>query len=144
MEQTAWEVTQFEICCTQLMLNVQDVRKMTKRDICGRWKSKSRVPDVYEDTELPYPDAKVAEKLRFGSACYYLFPDKVTNTVAEEGESTTPMMKTYILSNNVVPNIRKGLSDSAALVLGKALLWITYSPYDDTNHIVLQAFKDRI
>ncbi len=45
---------------------------------------------MYEDTEL---GAKVAEKLCFGGACYYLFPEEVTNTV-EEGESTTAMMKT--------------------------------------------------
>ncbi len=48
----------------------------------------------------------MAEKLCFGGACYYLFPEEVTNTVAEEGESTAAMMKTYILSN-VVPNIWK-------------------------------------
>ena len=114
------------------------------KDIRGRWKSKARVSDVYEDTELPYPDAKVAEKLCFGGACYYLFPEEVTNIATEEGrESTAAMMKTYILSH-VVPNIRKRLPDSAALVLGKALLWLIYSPYDATNHLVPQAFKDRI
>jgi hypothetical protein len=102
------------------------------------------VSDVYEDTELPYPDPKVAEKLCFGGACYYLFPEEVRNTaVLEEGESTTAMTKTFILSK-VVPNIRKRLPDSAALVLGKALLWLIYSPYDSTNHLVPQAFKDRI
>jgi hypothetical protein len=98
------------------------------------------VSDVYEDTELPYPDPKVAEKLCFGGACYYLFPEEVRSTAVEEGESMTAMTKTFILSK-VVPNIRKRLPDSAALVLGKALL---YSPYDSTNHRVPQAFKDRI
>jgi hypothetical protein len=95
---------------------------------------------MYEDTELPYPDAKVAQKLCFGGACYYLFPEEVRSTAVEEGESMTAMTKTFILSK-VVPNIRKRLPDSAALVLGKALL---YSPYDSTNHRVPQAFKDRI
>jgi hypothetical protein len=32
------------------------------KDICGCWKSKTRLSDVYKDTELPYSDAKVAEK----------------------------------------------------------------------------------
>ena len=113
------------------------------KDIGGRWKSKARVLDVYEDTELSYPDAKVAEKLCFGGAWYCLFPEEVTNTVAEEEESTAAMMKTYILSN-VVPNIWKCLPDLAALVLGKALLWLIYSPNDASNLLVPQAFKDRI
>ncbi len=113
------------------------------KDIRGRWKSKAGVSDVYEDTELPYLDAKVADKLCFGGACYYVFPEEVTNTAAEEGESTTAMTKTFIVSK-VVPNIRKRLPDLAALVLGKALLWLIYSPYNTTNHLVPQAFKDRI
>ena len=33
--------------------------------------SKGRVSDVHDDVELPYPDAKVAEKLCFGGACIY-------------------------------------------------------------------------
>jgi hypothetical protein len=68
---------------------------------------------VYEDTKLPYPDAKVAEKLCFGGACYQLIPEEMTNTVAEEGESMAAMMKRYILSN-VVPNIRKRLPFGSA------------------------------
>ncbi len=118
-------------------------RRKDDKDIRGRWKSKARVSDVYKDTELPYPDAK-AEKLCFGGACYYLFPKEVRNTAVEdEGKSTTAMTKTFILSK-VVPNNRKRLPDSAALVLGKALLRLIYSPYDSTNHLVPQAFKDRI
>jgi hypothetical protein len=31
------------------------------------------VSNEYEDTELPFPDAKVAKKLCIGGACYYLF-----------------------------------------------------------------------
>ena len=114
------------------------------KDIRGRWKSKARVSDVYEDTELPYPDAKVAEKLCIGGACYYLFPEELTtNNEVEAGQSTIGMIKTFILSN-VVPNIRKKLPDSAALVLGKALLWLIYSPFDATHNIVPQEFKTRI
>jgi hypothetical protein len=33
-----------------------------EKDIRGRWKVKGRVSDDYEDIELPYPGAKVAEK----------------------------------------------------------------------------------
>jgi Transcriptional activator of glycolytic enzymes len=116
------------------------------KDIRGRWKSKARVSDVYEDTELPYPDAKVAEKLCIGGPCFYLFPEELTNNNAEsedECTSTVVMLKTFILSN-VVPNIRQRLPDSAALVLGKALLWLIYSPYNETHNLVPQEFKNRI
>jgi Transcriptional activator of glycolytic enzymes len=114
------------------------------KDIRGRWKSKARVSDVYEDTELPFPDAKVAEKLCIGGACYYLFPEELSNTeVDEAGNSTIAMLKTFILSN-VVPNTRKRLPDSAALVLGKALLWLIYSPYNATHNVVPQDLKNRI
>jgi len=113
------------------------------KDIRGRWKSKARVSDVYEDTELPFPDAKVAEKLCIGGACYYLFPEELSNTAVEAGNSTIGMLKTFILSN-VVPHTRKRLPDSAALVLGKALLWLIYSPYDATHNLVPQDLKNRI
>jgi len=98
------------------------------KDIRGRWKSKARVSDVYEDTELPYPDAKVAEKLCIGGPCFYLFPEELTNNNAEsedECTSTVVMLKTFILSN-VVPNVRQRLPDSAALVLGKALATLAF------------------
>jgi hypothetical protein len=99
---------------------------------------------------LPYPDAKVAEKLCLGRACYYLFPEELTSinhaAANEDGDgspSTVAMMKTFILSN-VVPNIRKVLPDSAALVLGKAFLWLIYSPYNAMNHVVPVEFRNRI
>ena len=40
------------------------------KDIQGCWKSKAQVSDVYEGTELPYPDAIVAEKLCHGGASF--------------------------------------------------------------------------
>ena len=114
------------------------------KDIRGRWKTKARVSDVYEDTELPYPDAKVAEKLSIGGPCYYLFHEEVTSAPNEVDEaSTMGMLKTFILSN-VVPNIRQRLPDSVALVLGKALLWLIYSPYNATHNLVPQEFQNRI
>ena len=42
------------------------------KDIRGRWKLAKRVSDVYDDVELPFPDAKVADKLCIGGPCYYL------------------------------------------------------------------------
>ena len=93
--------------------------------------------------ELPFPDAKVAEKLCIGGACYYLFPEELSNTEVEAGNLTIAMLKTFILSN-VVPNTRKRLPNSAALVLGKALLWLIYSPYDATHNLVPQDLKNRI
>jgi hypothetical protein len=34
-----------------------------EKDIRGQWKGAGRVSYVYDDVELPYPDAKVDEKL---------------------------------------------------------------------------------
>jgi hypothetical protein len=56
------------------------------------------------------------------------------------------MLKTFILSY-VVPNnnMRKCLSNAAAFVLGKALFWQIYSPYNATTHnLVPQEIKNRI
>ena len=62
----------------------------------------------------------------------------------EVGTTTIAMMKTFIFST-IVPNIQRLLSDSAAFVLGKAcLLWLIYSLFNASNHVVPQAFKDRI
>jgi hypothetical protein len=47
------------------------------------------------------------------------------------GPRTRPtMMNTFVLSR-VVPNIRKQLPESACLVLGKTLLWLSCSPVAD-------------
>ena len=87
------------------------------KDLRGRWKGKSRVSDRYDDVELPYPDCKVAEKLCIGGACYYVIDSSVCDP---------NILKTFILSK-VVPHIRQRLPDSAAILLGKALLWLVYS-----------------
>lgn len=91
-----------------------------EKDIRGRWKGQGRVSDVYDDVELPYPDAKVAEKLCGGGPCYYLCDPTLDTT----------MMNSFVLSH-VVPNIKKRLPESACLVLGKALLWLICSPVVD-------------
>ncbi|KAI2497781.1 hypothetical protein MHU86_16723 [Fragilaria crotonensis] len=87
------------------------------KDTRGRWKGKGRVSDRYDDVELPYPDCKVAEKLCMGGACYYVIDNSLCN-------SNT--LKTFVLTK-VVPNIRQRLPESAAIVLGKAVLWLVYS-----------------
>jgi hypothetical protein len=96
------------------------------KDIRGRWKSKGRVSDVYDDVEFQYPDAKVAEKLSVGGACFYLFPNedaRVDNVVNKTVGEQIEMLKTFILAQ-VVPNFQKRLPELAcALVLGKPLLW---------------------
>jgi hypothetical protein len=57
-----------------------------------------------------------------------IFPEELSNTKVKAGNLTIAMLKTFILSN-VVPYTRKQLTDSAALVLGKALLLgLIYSP----------------
>ena len=91
-----------------------------EKDIRGRWKSIGRVSDVYDDVELPYPDAKVAEKLCGGGACFYL----------PNPRFDIAMMNTFVLSN-VVPNVKKRLPESTCLVLGRALLWLIFLPVAD-------------
>ena len=91
-----------------------------EKEIRGRWKGAGRVSDVYDDVELPYPDAKVAEKLCGGGACVYV-PHPTVDMA---------MMNTFVLSH-VVPNVRKRLPESACLVLGRALMWLICSPVAD-------------
>ena len=89
------------------------IHKDEKEGVRGRWKGRGHVSDAYHDTELPYPDAKVAVVLCGGGPCLYQ-----TNPVVD-----VAMMDSFILSH-VVPNIRKRLPDSICLVLGKALMWM--------------------
>ncbi|KAI2497750.1 hypothetical protein MHU86_16745 [Fragilaria crotonensis] len=102
-----------------------------EKDIRGRWKGVGRVSDVYDDTELPYPDAKVGAVLCGGGPCIYK-----TNPAVDSA-----MMDSFVLSH-VVPNARKRLPDSACLVLGKALMWMITSPFAD-DHIPVE-FKDKV
>ena len=58
----------------------------------------------YDNIELPYPDAKVAEKLCIGGACcyYYLFPNEDPNLNGVVLDDTIgnhiEMMKMFILT----------------------------------------------
>ena len=41
-------------------------------DICGQWKSRKTASDRYQDTSLPYPDAKAAADLYDGGPIKYI------------------------------------------------------------------------
>jgi hypothetical protein len=85
-----------------------------EKDLRGRWKTKGRVSDIYDDVELPYPDAKVAGVLCIGGPCKY--------QVIEESGVTNAFILDY-----VTPHVRTKLGDPTALVLGYALLWYAFS-----------------
>ena len=103
-----------------------------EKHIGGRCKGAGRVSDVCDDVELPYPDAKVAEKLCGGGACFYL-PNPRYDTV---------MLNSFILNHVRVPNVKKKLPEWACLVLGRALLWKMCSPLVD-NHVPMD-LKDKV
>jgi hypothetical protein len=105
---------------------------------------------VYDDVELPYPDAKVAEKLCIGGACYYyLFPNEDANyntdVINEAIGNHIDMMNTFLLTE-VVPNIHKYLPKSCALVLGnkEALLWFIYCNDAIANNFLPENFRNRV
>ncbi len=100
-----------------------------EKDIRGRLKGQGRVLYIYGDVELPCPNAKVAEKLCGGGPCFYL------------GNPNHDMaMMNLIVLSHVVANIKERLPESACLVLGKALLWLTCSP-TNVNKNALEDLK---
>ena len=86
---------------------------------------------IYDDVELPYPDAKVAQKLCGGFSCFYLCDPALD----------VAMMNPLVLSY-VVPNIKKCLPESVCLVLGKAFCWLICSPVVD--QYVLEHLKQKV
>jgi hypothetical protein len=69
---------------------------------------------IYDDVELPYPDAKVAGLLCIGGPCKY--------QVIEESGVTNAFILEY-----VTPHVRTNLGDpTALLVLSCALLWYAF------------------
>jgi hypothetical protein len=99
-----------------------------EKELRGRWKKGKRVADVYDDVDLPFPDAKVAGKLCMGGPCKY---------VVKEGSGVTD----NFLLEYVVPHVRTRYSDGVAKILGKALLWLIFSPHSD---YLPQALRDRV
>ena len=85
-----------------------------EKDIRGRWKSSKRVSDVYDDVELPYPDAKVAAMNCIGGPCKYVLRDD------------SGVDRDFILEH-VTPRIRSVFGDNVAAVLGTALLWYAFT-----------------
>jgi hypothetical protein len=69
-----------------------------EKDLRGRWKRCKHVLDVYDDVDLPYPDAKVAGRLCVSGPCKYMV--KVGSGVTDN-----------FLLENVVPNVRTRYSD---------------------------------
>lgn len=70
--------------------------------------------DVYDDIELPYPDAKVAGLLCIGGPCKYVIKD---------GSGIT----SEFLIQYVVPRIAQKFPHDVSVVLGTALLWRIFS-----------------
>jgi len=89
-------------------------RRGTKKDYRGSWKV-SRVSDVYDDVELPFPDAKVASILCVGGPCSY--------RVKEGANNVTDAW----IRENIVPRITVTYDHDLAVILGKAILWLCYS-----------------
>jgi hypothetical protein len=89
-----------------------------EKDIRGRWKKGRRISDVYDDIDLPYPDAKVAGRLCIGGPCKY---------VLKEFSGITG----NFLMENVVPSIRSRFSTAVASVLALPLLWAVFENGDD-------------
>jgi hypothetical protein len=91
-----------------------------EKDLRGRWKTSGRVSDVYDDIELPYPDAKVAGLLCIGGPCKYV--------VREDSGVTDQFILDY-----VTKKARTRAGDQVALVLGKALLWYIFDAKGDED-----------
>jgi hypothetical protein len=95
------------------------------KDMRGRWKTRKRVSDDYDDMELPYPDAKVAAVLCPGGPVKY----KVRTDANIDFR--------YIL-RCVVPKIAAKVGDDVAIVLGKALMWGAFTqPVDSDDEAIM-------
>eukprot|EP00980_Cylindrotheca_fusiformis_P006798 scaffold1423_cov74-Cylindrotheca_fusiformis.AAC.1 len=85
-----------------------------EKDLRGRWKSSQRISDIYDDVELPFPDAKVAGLLCIGGPCKY---------VLAPGSNVT----NEFLLNHVMTNSAARIGNDVAIVLGRALLWYAFT-----------------
>jgi hypothetical protein len=74
------------------------------------------VSDVYNNVELPFPDAKLAGLLcPGGPICYATMPG--------------PGVTRAFIDDCVVPKIKAKFGGDVAYVLGTAILWVLHSPY---------------
>ena len=79
-------------------------------DARGRWKGQRRIVDIYIDSVLPYPDAKVAGALCIGGPIKYAL--RRDSRVSDD----------WILEH-VTSGIAQVFPRSMAITLGKALIW---------------------
>lgn len=99
-------------------------------DLRGRWKQdNSKASAVYEDTHMPFPDAKVAFQLCHGGPIGY------------ELIATSGLTDNWI-AGNVTPNISAVYGQRMATILGKALLWACFD--GDAATIVDETMRQRI
>ena len=85
-------------------------------DLRGRWKKRKRQVDTYIDTEIPFPDAKVAAALCLGGPIAYQF-------VAGSGVGDNWVV------TNVVPHLANlHFCKKTAARLGRAVLWACLDP----------------
>jgi hypothetical protein len=82
-------------------------------DYWARWKGKKRQGNTYEDTILPYPDAKVAVSLAIGGPIKYAL---------WQGSG----VDNNFIFTHVVPNIRLRYGEGGCCVLRWALLWACF------------------
>lgn len=87
-----------------------------RNSLRGRWKHKKRIVDMYLDTTIPFPDAKVAASLCIGDHEMY---DFIWNSGLDD---------CWVLEN-IVPNVFKvhGCKKTAA-VLDRAVLYACFDP----------------
>jgi hypothetical protein len=88
-----------------------------EKDGRGCWLQR-QVSDTYDDTLLRYPDAKVAKMLCIGGACSYRI---------KEGSG----INDEFILQHVTPNIHRSFGAPLAKLLGRALLWVTFSDKKD-------------
>jgi hypothetical protein len=102
---------------------------------------------MYDDVEQPYPDAKVAEKLSIGAACFYIFPYEDANVnggvIYATIGNNMEMLMTFVLTQ-VLPNIQHCVPESCAVVLGKGFLWFIYCDDAVSENFLPEEFKSQI
>ena len=96
------------------------------KDYRGRWKSK-RMSDRYDDIQLDWIDAKVAQVLCPGGVASYHVID--------------PAVTREFICQFVTPNIAEVFGIELAFLFGKAILWLAYSEHKE---LLLPQWLDRI
>ena len=87
------------------------------KDYRGRWKSRKRISDDYDDIQLDWVDAKVAVELCVGGVCHY--------RIAE------PSINNQWITEHVTPNITQVYGPQVGAIFGRALMWLCF---DDTRN----------